>query len=245
MPQSFSRPGIALATKYRFMRPLIVFLVMTVGVACTTTEDPMQTMRPAEPQSMSGFWEIDFAKSDNLNQQLSSIARQVQREAARLARAAEDGRPFINSSLPNTNELVTLARLTEVITEPTLLEIYQDAAQIRVKRDNSFALSCDVLPGVVKLSETRDVVGIQRCGWDADQLLFELDLFEGLNITHRFSAAETGEELLLTTTVRTTTTPYPFRVNQYFTRYNPNDLGYRCQRTLTRGTVCTTEGDNR
>jgi hypothetical protein len=208
---------------------------------CAATDETITELRPAMPQSLAGFWEVDYSRSDNLNEQLSTIGRRVQREAARRARAAEDGRPFVASALPNSNELVTLARLTEVITEPTLLEIYQDDYQVRIKRDNSFALNCALSPGSTGFSQTVDVVGAQRCGWDADQLLFELQLFEGLEISHRFSVSQSRDTLLMTTIVANGSSAYPFRFNQYFTRYDPDELGYRCERTLSRGTVCTTQ----
>ena len=231
-----------LFARLRLLLSMTVFWLLQVG--CATSNETVVELRPATPQSLAGFWEVDYSRSDNLNEQLSSIARRVQREAARRARAAEDGRPFIASALPNSNELVTLARLTEVITEPTLLEIYQDNSQVRIKRDNSFALNCAVLPGATGFSQTLDVVGAQRCGWDADQLLFELQLFEGLKVSHRFSISQSNDALLMTTIVKTTSSAYPFRVNQYFTRYDPADLGYRCERTLSRGTVCTTRKES-
>jgi len=231
-----------LFTRLRLLLSTVVFSLLLIG--CAASSETVIELRPATPQSLAGFWEVDYSRSDNLNEQLSSIARRVQREAAKRARAAEDGRPFIASVLPSSNELVTLARLTEVITEPTLLEIYQDDSQIRIKRDNSFALNCAALPSTVGFSETVDVVGAQRCGWDADQLLFELQLFEGLKVSHRFSISQSNDALLMTTIVKTTSSAYPFRVNQYFTRYDPADLGYRCERTLSRGTVCTTRKES-
>lgn len=228
----------------RLMLLLSMSVFCLIQIGCVTSNETVVELRPATPESLAGFWEVDYSRSDNLNEQLSSIARRVQREAARRARAAEDGRPFVASALPNSNELVTLARLTEVITEPTLLEIYQDDSQVRIKRDNSFALNCAVLPGATGFSQTVDVVGAQRCGWDADQLLFELQLFEGLKVSHRFSISQSNDALLMTTIVKTALSAYPFQVNQYFTRYDPADLGYRCERTLSRGTVCTTRKES-
>ena len=80
---------------------------------------------------MTGHWEIDFARSDNLQDQLNSIARRVQREAVRRARLAEEGRGYAGSPLPDQSDLVTLARLAEIITEPVLLEVIQNDARIR------------------------------------------------------------------------------------------------------------------
>ena len=188
---------------------------------------------------MTGHWEIDFARSDNLQDQLSSIARRVQREAVRRARLAEEGRGYAGSPLPDQSDLVTLARLAEIITEPVLLEVIQNDARIRVKRDKSFALVCEYDGS--GLSITVDTLGIQRCGWDGDQLFFMLELEEGLDVTHRLSRSDKPDMLLLVTSVETTSTRFPLVVSQYFTPYDPDALGYRCERTLTRGKVCSTQ----
>jgi hypothetical protein len=41
--------------------------------------------------------------------------------------------------------------------------------------------------------------------------------------------------------VETTSTSFPLVVSQYFNSYDPDALGYRCERTLTRGKVCSTQ----
>ena len=188
---------------------------------------------------MTGHWEIDFARSDNLQDQLNSIARRVQREAVRRARLAEEGRGYAGSPLPDQSDLVTLARLAEIITEPVLLEVIQNDARIRVKRDKSFALVCEYDGS--GLSITVDTLGIQRCGWDGDQLFFVLELEEGLDVTHRLSRSDKTDMLLLVTSVETASMLFPLVVSQYFTPYDPDALGYRCERTLTRGKVCSTQ----
>ena len=195
--------------------------------------------RVATPVDMTGHWEIDFARSDNLQDQLSSIARRVQREAVRRARLAEEGRGYAGSPLPDQSDLVTLARLAEIITEPVLLEVIQNDARIRVKRDKSFALVCEYDGS--GLSITVDTLGIQRCGWDGDQLFFVMELEEGLDVTHRLSRSDKTDMLLLVTSVETTSTRFPLVVSQYFTPYDPDALGYRCERSLTRGKVCSTQ----
>ena len=195
--------------------------------------------RVATPVDMTGHWEIDFARSDNLQDQLGSIARRVQREAVRRARLAEEGRGYAGSPLPDQSDLVTLARLAEIITEPVLLEVIQNDARIRVKRDKSFALVCEYDGS--GLSITVDTLGIQRCGWDGDQLFFVMELEEGLDVTHRLSRSDKTDMLLLVTSVETTSTRFPLVVSQYFTPYDPDALGYRCERSLTRGKVCSTQ----
>jgi hypothetical protein len=216
---------------------ILCFICLSVG--CAQERHSEAVTRVATPVNMAGHWEIDFARSDNLQDQLSSIARRVQREATRRARLAEEGRGFAGSPLPDQRDLITLARLAEIITEPVLLEVIQSDSRIRVKRDKSFALVCEYDGS--GLGVTVDTLGIQRCGWDGDQLYFAIELEEGLDVTHRLSRAKETDTLLMVTSVETTATRFPMVVSQYFTPYDPDALGYRCERTLTRGKVCSTQ----
>ena len=212
---------------------------LSLSLGCAQERHTEAITRVATPVDMTGHWEIDFARSDNLQDQLGSIARRVQREAVRRARLAEEGRGYAGSPLPDQSDLVTLARLAEIITEPVLVEVIQNDARIRVKRDKSFALVCEYDGS--GLSITVDTLGIQRCGWDGDQLFFVMELEEGLDVTHRLSRSDKTDMLLLVTSVETTSTRFPLVVSQYFTPYDPDALGYRCERSLTRGKVCSTQ----
>ena len=216
---------------------ILCFICLSVG--CAQERHSEAVTRVATPVNMAGHWEIDFARSDNLQDQLSSIARRVQREATRRARLAEEGRGFAGSPLPDQRDLITLARLAEIIIEPVLLEVIQSDSRIRVKREKSFALVCEYDGS--GLGVTVDTLGIQRCGWDGDQLYFAIELEEGLDVTHRLSRAKETDTLLMVTSVETTATRFPMVVSQYFTPYDPDALGYRCERTLTRGKVCATQ----
>ena len=216
---------------------ILCFICLSVG--CAQERHSEAVTRVATPVNMAGHWEIDFARSDNLQDQLSSIARRVQREATRRARLAEEGRGFAGSPLPDQRDLITLARLAEIIIEPVLLEVIQSDSRIRVKREKSFALVCEYDGS--GLGVTVDTLGIQRCGWDGDQLYFAIELEEGLDVTHRLSRAKETDTLLMVTFVETTATRFPMVVSQYFTPYDPDALGYRSERTLTRGKVCSTQ----
>ena len=213
-------------------------LLMTLLVGCSTAPIEEEITRKALPVDMTGHWEIDCAKSDNLQDQLNAVGRKIRREAARRERLAKEGQGFAGGPLPGRRDLLTLARLAEIITEPGLLEIIQATGRTRVKRENSFALVCETDGSAI--SVTTDLLGEQRCGWDDSQLFFMLTLQEGLEVTHRLSRSEEGKVLLLVTSVDTPGTRFPLVVSQFFKRYDPDNLGFRCERSLTKGKVCTT-----
>ena len=220
--------------------PWRVFLASLVVLSLGCSSDPVkqEITRVASPVDMSGHWEMDYAKSDNLQDQLNAIARQIRREAARREQLAKEGRGFAGAPLPGQRDLITLARLAEIITEPTLLDVVQAAGRTRVKRENSFALVCETDGSAI--SVTTDLLGEQRCGWDGSQLFFMLTLQEGLEVTHRLSHSEQSDTLLLVTSVDTPNTKFPLVVSQFFKRYDPESLGFKCERSLTKGKICTT-----
>ena len=227
------------STYQRQLRTLFYLLALLMPlVGCNTDPVKEEITRVASPVDMSGHWELDYARSDNLQDQLNSVARQIRREAARREQLSRDGRGFAGAPLPGRRDLITLARLAEIITEPTLLDIVQAKGRTRVKRENSFALICETDGS--EISVTMDLLGDQRCGWDGSQLFFMLSLQEGMDVTHRLSRSTRGDVLLLVTSVETPDTKFPLIVSQYFNRYDPESLGFKCERSLTKGKVCTT-----
>lgn len=213
-------------------------MLLILVAACNTDPVQQEITRVASPVDMTGNWELDYARSDNLQDQLNAVARQIRLEAARREQLAKEGRGFAGAPLPGRRDLITLARLAEIITEPTLLEVIQAEGRIRVKRDNSFALVCETDGSEV--SVTTDLLGEQRCGWDSSQLFFMLNLQEGLEVTHRLSQSGEGDMLLLVTSVDTPNTRFPLIVRQFYKRYDPENLGFQCERSLTKGKICTT-----
>ncbi len=50
-----------------------------------------------------------------------------------------------------------------------------------------------------------------------------------------------GQKLNIATTMVTDQVSFPFLLNRVYNRFEPGESGYKCEVTLTRGTVCTTE----
>ena len=224
-------------TSKTFIAALVCAAVLT---ACASTPAPEpQIYSPAKPVDISGAWEVDHARSDNIQEQFNAIARQLQREAERRARAAERGQTVGAPSFSSGRDLFALAEMAELITAPSLLDVVQTQSEVRLKRENSFALVCMIEQSAPVVTETP--FGTEQCGWDGHQLFFDIALPDGLHVRHRITRSALADFLVIQTAVYSPSVKQPFIVNKVYNRYNPNNAGYRCTQTLSRGTVCTTE----
>lgn len=218
------------------------------ALLCGCAQNAPSTLRAdpasAAPVDLSGHWELNYGQSDNVQEQLSGLVRELRRRAARAAQMQSErgGGGALGVSVggsDSTPSVIGLARMAEMITSVQLLDIEQSRLAIRVKREGDFALSCDFRRGVDTVLDLG--VGKEACGWDGSQLVFRISLPEGLAIRHRLSLAPSGTQLGLVTTVFSDRVSAPFTVTQVYDRYDPQSAGYRCEETLTRGRVCTTE----
>lgn len=221
--------------------PLIVLLTLCL-FACSGSQSQRpitQSTSVPRPVDLSGSWEVDYARSDNIQQELNTLARQLRQEMERRARAAEKGYSVSGAPIASGRDLLALAEMADLITASELLDITQTDGSLRIKRDNSFALVCriDRPPPVV----SENPFGQERCGWDAHQLYFDISLPDGLEIRHRITRAALGNALVVQSAVYSPTVREPFVINKVFTRYDPDKAGFRCTQTLSRGRVCTTE----
>ena len=217
-------------------------LLLLACTGCGSQSGPeAPVFAPSKPRDFTGHWEVDYSRSDNIQTQLNGVVRQIQRDIAQRARNAERGQTMVvGGGESNTGrDIIALAEMAELITAPELLEIFQDAREVRVRREGSFALVCDLTqpPPVV----TNSPLGQEICGWDGHQLYFQIRLPEGLFIEHRLTRALTTERLVIQTAVHSPEVSQPFVLNKVFSRYDPNSGGFHCRQTLSRGKVCTTE----
>ena len=182
---------------------------------------------------------MDHSQSETVRQQYEGMMAEVQRIQARRSRSNMNqpgGAPVLSMA-----GVYDLARLAEIITEAQLLEIEQDARQINVKREGSFALVCDF--GGDRSQKVETGLGSEACGWQDHQLLFHIYLPEGLSIQHRLTLGPQGERLQIATTLRSRRSSFPFTVDKVYNRFDPEADGIRCRQTLSRGRVCTTESE--
>ena len=213
---------------------LLLALVGCAGTPEQTARAPGKSNAPA-PVNFSGHWEMDYGRSDDVNHKLRAMAREWQRQAERRAQGDRRAGLSINTTPRAFNAVIASARLAEMITESQVLEIIQSDVDIEIHRDNTFTLTCVFAEGEPEV--VIDELGSELCGWDANNLVFLVQLPDGLNIRHRVTMAEDGDRLRVTTTIDSSSAP-PFTLNRFYFRFNPLPEDYSCEYTLSRGNVC-------
>ncbi len=198
----------------------------------------------------SGSWEKDFRRSDNWEDELSRTMRIRQEAAAR--QQSSPGSTRIRSTPPisigNVNlprnrgrgaNIIDLARLAEYVSRQNTLQITQTREEIRIERNGEAALICGT---EYELQETfANQHGVEVCGWDGQQLLFQIMLPDDLIIMHRFTVSSNNQVLNLLTSVYSKGGE-PFNLIQAFNRYQAPRDEFNCIQTLSRGQVCNQSG---
>jgi hypothetical protein len=186
---------------------------------------------------LSGNWEKDYQLSDDFqtefNLYMFDIRRRLTNQGDGLNRSSSIG---IGSAGGNMETVVGLARFTEEITRMPLLEIEQDRARVQINREDDFALTCEFINRQTAITQTP--FGIEQCGWNGEQLLFQLNLTEGLRIFYQVTLSPNKQQLNITTTVTSGQVSTPMTISNYYRRYDPPESDVDCILTLTRNNVC-------
>lgn len=193
--------------------------------------------------SLAGHWSLDYGRSDNLQQRVNVLLRELREQAERRARADVDGRgPVLGATLGSYSDtgdaIIALARMADRVSGSPLLNIDQDSRRLRIHREDDFTLRCDAGSGPAEVRS--GPLGSERCGWDGHQYVHQIALPDGLSIRHRFTLGPDGNWLLVATTLASRQVSAPFTVNRVYQRFDPEGAGYQCEQTLTRGKVCHT-----
>ena len=192
----------------------------------------------------SGFWELDYGQSDNIQVNLNGLVRDVKKTNRARAQSSgvyqQAGSGMMVGGTTNSGaSVIGLAQMADLVTKSQLMEIEQDEHHIKVKREEDFALTCEFYLGQYHTVETP--LGKEMCGWNRHQMIFKMVLPEGLTIQHIMSLGPEGQRLNVATTVTSDQVTSPFTVDRVYSRYEPSDDGYSCKMTISRGRVCTTE----
>lgn len=191
------------------------------------------------PVDISGSWERDFSRGDDVNKALTRLFRQLNRTARR-QQLPNYSSQF--ASQANVSAILALARLAQLVTRPTVLTISQSENEIRIEREGDFAMLCEFHDNVARGSVTE--YGTEVCGWTGEQFVSRLLLPDGLAISHRFTLAPDGENMHVATTVSSSSSRVPFTLHRFYTRFEPLASEYNCVETLSRKRVCTLNGES-
>jgi len=235
-----SSPTLAIAI-------LIVLSNLTFGA-----EEKLTVLDLNKPLRLdfSGSWEKDFRRSDNWRYELNRKMR-MRQEAAQRQTSQSPRRNVVQPpisvgsiNLPrssgSTASVVELARLAEYVSRQTTLNITQTLDEIRITRRNDSTLVCGL--GYEVIQTFANEFGVEACGWDQQQLVFQTTLPGELSIVHRFNVSSNRKELNLIITINSRNRE-SFSLVQAFTRYDAPAPDIQCDQTLSRGRVCSrTEG---
>jgi len=223
-------------------KPLIrIALAFIAGLgllnSALSAEDPTAQARSARLRpNFEGSWEKDFGRSDKWEVEVQRTIDQLNREMERSQGRGDGGSIGISGSRRGAGNLISHARLAELITRQTTMRIVQTDAEVRIERPGDAALICGT-----KSSEEdsfNSPHGKEYCGWDRQQLVFQISLTDGVLIEHRFSVDPSGESLSMLTSVSSRNS-LPFNLISFYNAYDAPEDGIHCVQTLSRGRVCS------
>ena len=195
-----------------------------------------------EPVNFAGSWELDFEMSEHANDKLRFLyevtrsqlqqQRAVQRDM--LKRGRIPSTPVSAAVINSLQGVIDLGILTEMISRSTVLYIEQTLDNIVVQREGDFALTCDFFADRQSVS----LLGQETCGWQGDQLVFEVSLPEGLKVNHRMVLSGNGKRLNVATTVSSNAINQLFTLNRVYMPFEPGKGMYECEYTLAKKMTC-------
>ena len=225
------------------VRAACVLVLGVVLAACSQQVAGDKTVRDyagTVPLDLSGYWERDYSRGDDVNAELGRVLNQLQRSAA-YPNGSNDirlGRNGTSDLQRRVTTILALARLADVITRVDTLTISQSEHEISVERKGDFAIFCEFYNGNAQGPASE--YGNEICGWDGHQFVSRLILPDGLRVTHRFTVAPDGKNLHVGTTVSSKSSSTPFTLDRYYTQFERPSSDFNCIETLSMKRVCST-----
>ena len=216
------------------LQSVLLLSVLLLGACSSTTKQPLE-LSPQNMPDISGSWELDYELSENANdklQYLYEVTRSHYQQRQAMRQDQSPARAF--AAMADLQGVIDLGRLTDLITRTSVLTIDQTAADIVVERENDFALICDFL----KTEVTGNDLGKEICGWHEGQLIFHVQLPDGLTVNHRLVLSQNGERLNVATTVSSNRISQPFTLNRVYMPFEPGEGMFDCEYTLARKKTC-------
>ncbi len=195
-----------------------------------------------DPVNFSGSWELDYELSEHPNDKLrflyevtrSQLQQQQAVQRDMVVRGRMPSTPVSSAVINSLQGVINLGRLAETVSRSTVLNIEQTLDSIVVQREGDFALTCDFFVD----RRSASTLGQETCGWQGNQLVFEVSLPEGLNVQHRLVLSGNGKRLSVATTVSSTTISQLFTLNRVYMPFEPGKGMYECEYTLAKKKTC-------
>lgn len=214
-------------------RKIISLVACLLVSACSsnqpTIDESIQSYSGGMPADLSGSWERDYSRSDDVQGVLNSTLRRMYRP--------QPDSPYPAPS-QDLSKVVALARFAELITRPDVLTITQDNFEIKIARKDDFTMLCEFYEGYAKRTESE--FGAEVCSWNGHQLVSHLVLPDGLLVSHRFTVSANRLSLHVSTTISSSNTRVPFTVNRVYMKFKPPESDFNCVETLSMKRVCST-----
>lgn len=219
----------------RLQSILILFLI----AACSpqpVIDDEMMRFDGTMPADFSGSWERNYTRGDDVNAVLREMYYKLSRISSDLQGPGNTG--VARPSQRDMSAVLALAHLADEITSLDVLTIAQNEHEISIERKDDFAMWCAFHDGVA--TDTDNAYGVEICGWDGEQLVSNLTLPDGLQVTHRFTVSEDGKDMRVVTTVSSSSSRLPFTLRRFYTKFDRPASDFNCVETFSKKRVCST-----
>lgn len=227
----------------RKTRYLLLFALSSLLSACSHNSGKPEALRPIERVDFSGNWEIDYSLKDGVQEKLENYFYRLRKKAERSgqpgvrADAGGLGLTRIGGRSSKAHTVLAMAQFVDEVSRIVVMSIDQTYNAIHIEREETFSLDCEY--GEEKPQTFDNGFGEERCGWDGDELVFQLKLPEGLTLQHRFSLMATGEHMKVATTLYYDHASQPFTLYRAYKRFEGVPNPYHCVQTLSKGKVCS------
>lgn len=227
--------GLPVAAHYTRLRRNILILcslfclVLSGCANQPAVDESVPSFSGGMPIDLSGSWERDYSRSDDIQGALNSTLRRVYRPPPDAAYPAPP---------QNLNKVVDLARFADLITQFDVMTITQDENEIKIARKDDFTMLCEFYDGYAKRTESE--FGTEVCSWDGQQLISYLVLPDDVMVSNRYSLSADGGSLHVATTVSSGATRVPFTINRVYMKFEPPESDFNCIETLSMKRVCST-----
>ena len=208
----------------QILRAPSLLILCCLVAACSqqpvvVVDETVRSYGNSVPLDLSGSWERDYSRGDDINMALSRAISQLG-GSARNSGYSNDPRtsgPIISQE--QADAVVALARLAELITRQDVFTVEQSAHEISIEREDDFTIFCEFYNGRAQGSVTD--YGNEVCGWDGDQFVSQLVLPTGLLVSHRFTMGPDGERMRVITSVSSGIARVPVVLSRFYRKFEP------------------------